>query len=155
MTYDLKNYFYNGFIIPMEIWRPITSEMVPNVKLVYWISNLGNVYNAETNSYFNQTIYPDRYVNITLYTQDNKKINALVHRLVCMAFHGIPTSDKYQVDHINGDKSCNFEGNTEWVTPQENTIRAIEAGLKDVGEDVYRAVFTNDEVMLFPADETI
>lgn len=55
MIYDPTTYTYNGLFIPMEVWKPITQEMVPGVKPIYWISNIGNIYNSESRKYFNKT----------------------------------------------------------------------------------------------------
>ncbi len=60
-------------------------------------------------------------------TIDGKSISKTVHRLVCAAFHGAP--DGRQADHLNGVKADNRSSNLEWVTPKENTRRAIRAGL--------------------------
>lgn len=47
----------------------------------------------------------------------------LVHRLVAEAF--LPNLDnKPEVNHINGDKSCQEAGNLEWVTTSENGLHS-------------------------------
>lgn len=146
MIYDTNNYTYNGLIVPVEYWAKITDEMVPGVRPVYWISNLGNLYNEETGRYSNATVKPNDYIRVMLYHKDGVPHMTTIHRLVCMAFHGLPPGPKYDVDHINCDKSCSFEGNLEWVTKRENNIRAHNNNLCQVGEDHYRSILTNDEV---------
>ncbi len=146
MTYNLNSYTYNGLIVPFEVWKPITNEMVPNIKPIYLISNLGNVYNTKKNSYSNITIIPGNYVQVSLRTLDNRQVSINIHRLVCMAFNGMPHDDYVEVDHINCDKTCNYESNLEWVSKNENHNRACINNLIKIGEDNYRAILTNNEV---------
>lgn len=148
MTYNLQSYFFNGLIVPMEFWRPITQEMVPNVQPIYYVSNLGNIYNSKKNTYSNITLHPGNYVQVSLRTVDGGQISIHIHRLVCMAFHGLPPSPDHEVDHVNCDKTCNYEGNLEWVTAKENINRACINDLIKFGEDNYRAILTNDDVTM-------
>ena len=56
----------------------------------------------------------------------------MIHRLVANTF--IPNDDpinKTQVNHINGNKQCNWYKNLEWITPKENVSHAIKTGLFD------------------------
>ena len=129
MTYDIENYSYNGLAISMEFWKPITDEMVPGIKPVYYISNIGNIYNSEKDLYFNIDLNKcSRYVPVTLTLKNKKQVHIHLHRLVCMAFHGIPAPDMNSVDHLNFDKLCNCENNLEWVQPLENYRRAFISG---------------------------
>lgn len=50
-----------------------------------------------------------------------------VHRLV--AKHFLNVSDKYYVNHIDGNKLNNHYSNLEWVTPKENGEHASKIGL--------------------------
>jgi hypothetical protein len=51
---------------------------------------------------------------------NNKKVTASVHRLVCMAFHGMPASRTMQVRHLNGIRTDNRPENLAWGTQAEN-----------------------------------
>ena len=42
-----------------------------------------------------------------------------VHRLVALAFHGLPPSESYTVDHIDRIKTNNNESNLRWATQAE------------------------------------
>lgn len=52
----------------------------------------------------------------------------LAHRVVAIAFHGVPEPGM-QVNHRNGIKSDNRPENLEWVTALRNVEHAIETGL--------------------------
>lgn len=147
MTYNLQSYYYNGLIVPMEFWKPITQDMVPKVQPIYYVSNLGNIYNSKKNTYSNIAIRYGNYVQVSLRTIDNRQVSIHIHRLVCMAFHGLPPSPDHEVDHINCDKTCNLDQNLEWVMPKENISRACINNLIKFGEDNYRAILTNDDVI--------
>lgn len=53
-----------------------------------------------------------------------------VHHLVCLAFHGLPPSDDYEVNHVDGDKHNNRFDNLEWSTRGDNLIHAYKEGLR-------------------------
>lgn len=84
----------------------ITIEKHPD----YEVSNLGNVRNKKTGTIRKQT---DRngYRKVRLNNKDES-----IHRLVADTFFDGDHSD-LQVNHIDGNKSNNFLGNLEWVTP--------------------------------------
>lgn len=44
----------------------------------------------------------------------------LAHRLICMAFHGEPPTEKHEVMHLDGDGSNNDPKNLRWGTHAEN-----------------------------------
>lgn len=57
----------------------------------------------------------------------------LVHRLVAIAFCEGRNEEKKWVDHIDGNKSNNHFSNLDWVTPSENSQRAVDIGLTKKG----------------------
>lgn len=59
------------------------------------------------------------YLTVTLCHQ-NKKVTRFIHRLVCMAFHGLPTKQSMQVRHLDGNKENNLPENLAWGTQEEN-----------------------------------
>lgn len=50
----------------------------------------------------------------------NKKRTARIHRLICMAFHGLPPKKSSQVRHLDGNKENNRPGNLMWGNQYEN-----------------------------------
>ena len=53
-----------------------------------------------------------------------KRKTRTVHRLVAMAFHGIPEPNMV-VNHINGVKTDNRPENLEWVTYSQNIFHSL------------------------------
>jgi hypothetical protein len=74
----------------------------------------------------------DGYLTVRLTTKGKRK-KYRVHRLVCMAFNGLPESGQV-VRHLNGDKIDNRPGNLKWGTHKENEADAVRMGEKATGE---------------------
>lgn len=105
----------------MEVWRFINDK--------YRVSNLGRVMNDKykiLSQKTNKCGYKE--VNIKI---DGKFKTQLVHRLVAKAFIDNP-DNKPQVNHINGDKTCNRVENLEWITNDDNIKHSIKTGLRDI-----------------------
>lgn len=66
--------------------------------------------------------------------KDGKTKSIAVHRLVCMAFNGMPKNESMQVDHLNMVRSDNRPENLEWVTPKENQRRKARSKKAIMGE---------------------
>lgn len=133
--------------IDQEVWLPI-----PGYDDWYEVSNLGRVRSYHKFGW-GRRIYPEiiklyttkrGYVQVSL-TKDKVSRQKDVHRLVAYAFLGNPGAGM-QIDHKNGDKTDNRAINLEWVTPQENTRRSLELGLKPTGERHGMSKLTQQEV---------
>lgn len=72
------------------------------------------------------------YLKICVHHHEGGRFNCNAHRVVAIAFHGMPQPGMY-VNHINGIKTDNRPHNLEWVTPLGNMLHAIDTGLLDKG----------------------
>lgn len=59
------------------------------------------------------------YQSITMCHQ-NRKVTKNVHRLICIAFHGMPPLPSSQTRHLDGNQGNNLPGNLRWGTQEEN-----------------------------------
>lgn len=65
---------------------------------------------------------------------EGKKVTKSVHRMVCMAFHGQPSSQTLQVRHLDGNRSNNVPANLAWGTQVENWSDREAHGRGNSGE---------------------
>jgi len=59
------------------------------------------------------------YMMVTL-CGDDGRWQVPVHRVVCMAFHGLPPTPQHEVAHGDGTRTNNRPDNLRWVTRREN-----------------------------------
>ncbi len=78
------------------------------------------------------------YITISL-CHENKKVTKTVHKLVCMAFHGMPPTASTQVRHLNGDSEDNLPTNLCWGTQYENWEDRRAHGRVALGETHHAA----------------
>jgi hypothetical protein len=75
--------------------------------------------------------HPNGYMAVCLTLKDGSHKDFLVHRLVCLAFHGAPTREQTDVNHIDHNKQNNRPENLEWCTRSENMRAAVRFGAMD------------------------
>ena len=86
----------------------------------YCVAENGDVFRKETGELMKKYLQKSGYVSVYL-RRGKCTIAVPVHRIVCMAFHGV---DGYLkglfVDHIDTDRANNSADNLRWVTQKEN-----------------------------------
>jgi DNA-binding CsgD family transcriptional regulator len=108
---------------PVANWRRVADSW-------FWVSKTGDVWSERSGQVLSQRIGTHGYAAINLSRLGGTK---LLHRLVAETWLGPPPSPDRVVDHIDGDKLNNAVENLEWVTRQENTLRATRIGRKSPG----------------------
>jgi hypothetical protein len=113
----------------VEEWRPIES-----LNGEYEASNWGNVRSNDLLTWNGKVYYSKDGRNLkpgltkTGYlTISPRGKTRKVHHLVAETFIG--PSNGLICNHMNGDKTCNWSTNLEWVTHSQNNIHAIKTGL--------------------------
>lgn len=89
----------------------------------------------------------DGYLRVRLRT-GGKLAKFAVHRLIAMAFHGLPKDVKMHVRHLNGIKDDNRPDNLRWGTAKENSDDMTRLGERPVGEQNGASKLTKCDLIL-------
>lgn len=122
-----SEYYYTKY------WMDVLERYIPGViPNMYIVSNCGDIMikpgvlkQYPNGKLRNHSINGKGYHQVSLARVDGGQACVKVHRLVMLHFRFIPNCQYYEVDHLDGNKDNNTIWNLEWVTPQENTYRAI------------------------------
>lgn len=63
-----------------------------------------------------------------------------IHRLVCLAFHGLPPGGRYECRHLNGKKRDNRAVNLCWGTKNQNFSDKLQHGKTRLTPDRVRRI---------------
>lgn len=121
-------------------WKKV---IIDEEETKYSISNIGLVRN-DKNDKILKTNFSHGYERVGLMI-DGTQRTYFIHRLVAKAFIPNP-ENKPEVNHINGDKSCNYDFNLEWCTRTENQIHAAKNGLTNANHNNVRRI-SEDQVI--------
>lgn len=132
----------------VEVWKEI-----PGYKHHY-VSNMGLVKrlvknkDGETYRFFKKTKNEKGY-NTVCFTKNGKQKRYQFHRLVLLAFKGLPTKDRYHVNHKNFIRDDNRLENLEYVSPMENIRYSRKAGRypDNRGEKSSRHKFNKEQIL--------
>lgn len=70
------------------------------------------------------------------------------NRLVCLAFHGEPPSDRHEAAHLDGNSLDDRAANIAWVTPVENAAHKRAHGTHPAGEKNGASILTDADIPL-------
>ena len=110
-----------------EIWRPIPYS-------TYEASNFGRIRNCKTDKIQEPKLGDDGYLFVGIRFLD-KKHSEKVHKLICLAFHGLKPTGAECVRHLDGDRFNNKPDNLRWGTNKENAADTILHGRQVAGFD--------------------
>lgn len=134
----LYQYIYD-LIYPK--WKNLT---IDGIDTGYKISNVGEVL-GKRKSILMKDISDTGYYRISGYA-NGSPIKISIHRAVAEAFIPNPENKPF-VNHLNGNKLVNWEGNLEWATHKENMQHAVATGLIDAkGMNHPENVYSDDQV---------
>jgi len=90
----------------------------------YQVSNFGRVksFIGNENRVLEQCENHNGYLRVCLYDLLGNQRTHRVHRLVAQTFLPNP-DDLPEVDHIQGDRKCNYSFMLRWATSEENSFR--------------------------------
>ena len=129
-----------------EEWKQLNNINCKN----YFVSNMGRIKNKD-NILIKHYVPKNKYHIVKLFNDNNEFKCYLVHRLVAINF--VDNNDpinKIEVDHINANKDDNRADNLQWMTPLENTRKAIDMGLvpnQPKGENAHNVTHTEQDVI--------
>ena len=122
-----------------------------------FISSLGNLRYDKNNSHkkIQHRIIKRHHCTRVNLLSNNKRVNVVISRMVAIMF--VPIPERYlerglsykdlEADHIDAsDKADNSVFNLQWLTPQENKLKAKLMKEHPQGEDRPNATITNKQV---------
>lgn len=104
-----------------EIWEKIPSHPKHEA------SSQGRIRHARSKRVRKPKVLRNGYLSVNLSTENRRSVHITVHRLVAMAFHGMPEPGQV-VRHIDGNKRNNTPENLAWGTPRENYDDLVRHG---------------------------
>lgn len=104
----------------LEEWRT-----VPQFGYKYQASNLGRIIGPSGKVLRQRLNY--RGYPVVEVSRGRSSQETLVHRMVAMAFHGLPQENQ-ECRHLNGNQTDNRSQNLAWGSRSENTIDQVVHG---------------------------
>jgi len=141
--------------LPGEIWKPI-----PGLEGYYSASSLGRIYRHDrwiSAKLGSKKFYPGDICGGHMGQRGYRKVsvfgkNLEIHRLICLAFHGLPPSEKHHAAHWDDDKANNVASNLRWATPKENAEDRLRNGLQARGEQISTGRLDEERVLAIRAE---
>lgn len=109
----------------------LSMKPIPGFENLYSATTAGTIYSHRSHKELRDKVHSNGYHVVCLVTKDGLHKDYLVHRLVCLAYHGSPNESQTDVNHIDHNKANNKPENLEWCTRSENMRAAIAFGAMD------------------------
>lgn len=91
------------------------------------------------------------YLSCTI-TVDGRAHKMGAHRLLAIAFHGLPPTRRHQAAHRDGDRKNNTPENVYWATPGENADDKRRHGTVARGERAGPQKFGKNDILAIRLD---
>lgn len=109
------------------------------------VRRVGGGRGARAGRVLTPTLRQDGYLSVCL-SRGNQQARVLLHRLVCLTFHGDPPTDDHEVAHINGVRADVRATNLRWSTRVDNHADKIAHGTSYAGVRHHAAKVTDAQV---------
>jgi len=114
-------------------WRPIPGWPEYEVSEHGDVRRVAGGQGAQRNHVLRPWVNPKSgYLQLTLW-RHNQRVQLTVHRLVALAFHGSPPTEKHSVAHNDGSRTNNHYTNLRWATQRENMADRVRHGTVNHG----------------------
>jgi hypothetical protein len=124
-----------------EEWRAI-----PGYEGLYEASSLGRIRSHHRGGKIKEAVQTRDGYLLTFLHLDGTRHGYNVHRLVCLAFHGLPPEDGMEAAHLDGSRLNNVPDNLVWATRLQNIRHKIEHGTTRPGILSPVSVLTEQQV---------
>ena len=99
---------------------------IPGYNGRYSATDDGRIFSHVRNIFLVPFWHHQNYRCVKVAKEPWKFRTTLVHRLVCLAFHGEPPEGKTEVNHIDFDTTNNRPDNLEWCSGEENRLHSTK-----------------------------
>ena len=123
-----------------ETWKTI--PIIPR----YSASSLGAIKCTVSGKLVKQHIKSTGYPVVNLCLPGGGVKQFMSHRLICMAFHGVPPAGRNDTSHEDGTRNNNRASNLSWKSRRDNSLDMIRHGTCPIGQDHHRAILKTIEV---------
>jgi len=96
----------------------------------YYISNYSRIKNKNGVLLKCSKHHQSGYSQIRLVSDSGKKVGILCHKVMYIAFNGVYDEERYQCDHIDGNRNNNKLLNITLLTPSENVKKQKKRSCK-------------------------
>ena len=136
----------NGIVLKSIPVSPNSDYMAGSDGLIYSRTRYAGFGRKERVDWYALKGHPNKkgYHSVSL-CHENTKVTKSVHRLVCMAFHGMPQVKTMQVRHLDGNPQNNVPSNLKWGTQGENWMDREAHGRGIKGERHHASKLTDFE----------
>lgn len=133
---------YISYIVNDEVWK---HGKYHNIKVEYYVSNYGRVYNIEKNRFEKLQMNDSGYLYCHSYYKGYRTV-LLINRLVAETFLGYPYDIKNaEADHIDSNKLDNSLQNIQWLSNIGNLAkRTLSIQKEDINSN---AKYTKDIIL--------